>query len=186
MSYIISAGNKKPQWVPAKKTAQIAGPIEAPVEGVLDGVVDAAPQEEDASPFFDAIKGLESVKEQASSLEQAIETATEAVEAVKEVALSEGVIQPKSVGATPVAAPPPAIEAPAAPAVEAPGAEAPKVEEKVEEKIEAPKAEEKKEGNPFAEKKEDAPKSEEKPEEKKEVDSVEIENPRREGRRRRS
>ncbi len=168
MSYIISAGSKKPQWVPegkAKKVAQI--------DGAIDGAVEAAPQEEE-NPFFNAIKGLDSVKEQASSLEQAIETATEAVEAVKEVALSEGVIQPKSVGEAPVVAPDVAAVAIEAPKVEEKIEEAPKVEE-------APKAEEKKEGNPFEEKKEEAPKSEEvseaKPEEKKEVDEVEIEIP---------
>ena len=174
MSYIISSGNKKPQWVPepkAKKTAQ------------LDVVVDEAPvQEEESSNFFDAVKDLPGIKEQATSLEQAIETATEAVEAVKEVALAEGVIQPKQVGATPISETP----APVAPMTPVDGAksdlpaiEAPKAEGEV-------KPEEKKDENPFA-KKDEAPKAEgevkieekpaDKPAEEKAVDQVEIEIP---------
>jgi len=158
MSYIISAGNKKPQWIPEgkKKVAQV------------DAAIIETPKEEE-NPFYDAIKNLDGIKEQTAGLEQAIETATEAVEAVKEVAIAEGVIEPKAVEVAPAAEV----------AIEAPKTEE-KVEEKVEEKAEAkkeePKAEDKKEEIVVKDGKEEV-KEVAKEEKTPEVDEVEIEIP---------
>ena len=161
MSYIISSGNKKPQWVPepkAKKSAQLESL--PPTDSVVE-------EEQDENPFFDSIKNLPGIKEQAVGLGlgEALDAAQKAIDTAKEVAVKEGVIEPGS--AAPVS-----DAAPVAPAPESPIGEAPAVEVPIGE---APKVDEKPAEAPAEDKGGEAPKSEEKKDEA--VDAVEIEIP---------